>query len=759
MPLAPQDPEPADSDDVVHAPLKAWSLRSAAMPWIPGSPDLVLPNLELLLRQIAKSPAIDERFQWADSGSETTVRAAVRAFGRSGLLVREASGALRLSSEAEHWLSKPDSSYLMALFHNNVRFFGELLASIQVGTTHEDLRQVAVQEFSLPWETLDQVRRRTTWFRAVGFVELWSSNELVVTDAGRAFLEQIELAVPQIIANVDGISTELAISEPGPIILREIEKLDQASLRNRKRAISYMPGGDPIDVIQQLVALAETPISREKFEQLCSQEFNIAETSAAGSLYSLRAANLLEQVGPTQFRVSEAAKEWLETDDPLDLVRLFHVSFVGVGELLTLMDDVIGAGELARRLEEEYGIERLATNEIARRLRILEAAGLVQRVTQSSYRVLPLGKAFSPTIPLLQLLQEQESHDLAEADGDVGVSERVASRLTELEHELMSSSTDVASTARFERAIAEVLAHLGFSATHIGGPGKTDVLVEAWLAPGSTRTVAVDAKTAANGSKDSLEFNVLREHRKLHKASVSVVVAPGFDGRLVNWAKEEQVVLIAARTLSQVLTLQASYPLPMSELAQIFSIDGVDALRDKWAAVKRQQDIMAEVVAALWRSANNTGHVKASGGALTARDLWLMTMNSEDAASQEEIAEVLDFLASPLISAVDVRKNESKVNAYSALSSPSTVAARLAAMHLAIRGGSRPALDSPIPELSEPQAAASRPPKRTSAPVDGPDPGAVRQWAQTQGIQVSLRGRLPSHLIEKYRRAHRDEGR
>lgn len=743
------------SDTAPHT-LKAWSLRSAAVPWIPGSPDQVIPNLEVLLRQIVKSPAIDDRFHWADGGNETTVRAAVRAFGRSGLLVREASGTLSISDEACSWLDRPSNSLLMSLFHGNVRFFGELLASIEAGTTHEALRRTAVEAYSLPWKTLDQVRRRTTWLRATGMVELWSTNELVVTEAGKSFLSSIELASPDSISLRHGEDfANIVVSTPGPVIARELEALDQAALRNRKRAISYMPGGDPIDVIQQLVAIAEAPITREKFEQLCSQEFEIAESSASGSLNALRSANLLEQVGPSQFRVSDAATEWLETDDPLDLVRLFHVNFVGVGELLTMLESTVGAGELARRLEAKYGIARLTTNEIARRLRILEAAGLVQRVTQLSCRILPLGEAFCQSIPLMQPVQDATASAGGSAIAGNTDDSSFTSQLTELARELVESSTDVTNTTRFERSIAEALTYLGFSVLHISGPGKTDVLIEAWLAPGSSRTVAVDAKTAASGTKDTIEFNVLREHRKLHKASTSVVVAPGFDARLINWAKEEDVALISASTLGEVLALQAAYPLPVSDLAQMFSVDGIDSLREKWAAVKRQQEILSQVVVTLWRSANNTGHVQASGGALTARDLWLMTMANENAASQEEIAEVLHFLASPLVNAVEARKNESKTNSYSALSSPSSVAARLGAIRSAIHGGFRPTVEAILDDVGEISAAPSGSPSRQpKGDGTGLDPADVRRWAATQGMQVAHRGRLPGHLVEKYRRAH-----
>ncbi|RPF30377.1 Lsr2 family protein [Streptomyces sp. TLI_185] len=36
----------------------------------------------------------------------------------------------------------------------------------------------------------------------------------------------------------------------------------------------------------------------------------------------------------------------------------------------------------------------------------------------------------------------------------------------------------------------------------------------------------------------------------------------------------------------------------------------------------------------------------------------------------------------------------------------------------------------------------------------GPDPVKVREWAQSQGIEVNARGRVPRDVIEKYQAAH-----
>ncbi len=51
-------------------------------------------------------------------------------------------------------------------------------------------------------------------------------------------------------------------------------------------------------------------------------------------------------------------------------------------------------------------------------------------------------------------------------------------------------------------------------------------------------------------------------------------------------------------------------------------------------------------------------------------------------------------------------------------------------------------------------AVAKRGPAKRRAADAGPDPATVRRWAKEQGIDVSLRGRVPKEVIEKYNAAH-----
>jgi Lsr2 len=63
---------------------------------------------------------------------------------------------------------------------------------------------------------------------------------------------------------------------------------------------------------------------------------------------------------------------------------------------------------------------------------------------------------------------------------------------------------------------------------------------------------------------------------------------------------------------------------------------------------------------------------------------------------------------------------------------------------------------APYAEVGRRQGGSRRDAKRisTSRDTNRPDPSAVRAWAESQGIEVAARGRVPAEVIEKYQAAH-----
>lgn len=745
-----------DAGADAHKPLP-WRLRAGAMPWLPGSAEECLPRLRQVIDLVDAQHDLDEAFTWAVGLGQTTLRAALRGLGRSGLFTRSSqSGPLELTSVARAWREGDDDTLLIRIFHANVKFVGELLACFSERMTHDDIRQAAKKQYGIDWKTLDQVRRRTNWFRAVGAMELWSSNELVLLEPSDSLLSILEIEPPlDLASNNDSGAVTLGPSA-GPHIRQLLEELDESALTARSRAVSYIPGGDTVSVLHQLVSTMETKVSREAFEEICSREFSIAESSARTALSTLRAAGLVEQVGPNHFCATDIAQEWLETEDPIDLVRIFHANFVFVGEILEVLETTSrNSGEIRRHIAQSYDLPMISQEEVARRLRLLKSAGLVEELS-NQVRLTPAGRALGDSLPMLKP---------SSAGSEPGVQARIdqdqdepksgtSARSTEaraLSRELQEASLDSANYVRFEKAVERAMQFLGFTARHIGGPSNTDVLVDCWLAPGTTRRVAIDAKSTSSGVLDDLKFPALEEHRKRHGADQTAVIASSFDARLAGWADDQNVLFIEVATLARWVMRHSVVAFKPADAARLLQRDGEDELEAAWTTVAHQYDVLREVAHLLWSSANNSGHVAKSGGSFTPREVWLLMMSTRPEVEEAEITEALHLLASPLIGAVSKKGNGS----FSAARSPDNVSARLAFAAAAVLSETATTIDEPA---APPSSRSIRHDRKSSSPriqERAVDPRDVRAWAKSQGLGASERGRLPKGLVERYLESQR----
>lgn len=74
----------------------------------------------------------------------------------------------------------------------------------------------------------------------------------------------------------------------------------------------------------------------------------------------------------------------------------------------------------------------------------------------------------------------------------------VADPVERLAAEVMTAQYESYSSIRFEKVLTEAFAMLGFDARHVGGAGRTDILLDASVSAASYRVV-VDAKSNKHG--------------------------------------------------------------------------------------------------------------------------------------------------------------------------------------------------------------------------------------------------------------------
>ncbi|MFI1381815.1 hypothetical protein [Embleya sp. NPDC020886] len=130
-----------------------------------------------MLRNIDADPLVDRTFTWPGDSSAVPLRQVLHSLGSCGLFTREGRPLrVSLTSEAKHVLDDAGTTYLIAVLHAHVRFFGEILESIGEGLTCGDLNRIASDTYGLGWKTLVQVRRRLYWMHAAGMVESWTNG-------------------------------------------------------------------------------------------------------------------------------------------------------------------------------------------------------------------------------------------------------------------------------------------------------------------------------------------------------------------------------------------------------------------------------------------------------------------------------------------------------------------------------------------------------------------------------------------------------
>ncbi|WP_327109182.1 Lsr2 family DNA-binding protein [Nonomuraea glycinis] len=733
-----------------------WLNRVGTAPQVPGHFSEVTDNLLALLRDIDADPLVDRTFTWPNAETPVSLRQVLHSMGSCGLFTREGRPSrVLLTPEARHFLRTLDGSYLIAVFHAHVRFFGEALKSVGEGITHDELNQIAVGSYGMGWKALDQVRRRVYWLRGTGMVEYWTNGKIVLTEDGRALLSRLKLVRPSNLESLrEAANLPAELPDPPSLLAGRLSMATQDELQARKRVLGYVAGGANMTAFSRLVDTAATGLSRSQFIQFSAESFAVSKSSAEQSLNTLQGLDLLVQVGPDRFAATDLAAEWLSSGEAVDLIRHLHLNLALLGETLDALESEVDSATLTKILAEKYPTANLTRKDVTARVALLMETGLAERIGNVTRRT-ALGTALANSLPL------QQSHDVHRDSVPNGAGTSVADngqRLSapeQLAAEVVDSSTDSANYQRFERALAEAFRYLGVEVEEHSGPAKTDVVVTLWLSPTSRQRIAVEAKTDGAGlvTDQDVKFMRLSEHRVRHQAEHSVLVGPGFDARVFQEANKEDVAILTAERLAKAVIRHSETPLYPHELVALLLANQADVLERSWSEAERRTEVLVQVVNAMWKSANDPVDIEFGAGHLDTRDIWRETKASlETPLDKKEIEEALAFLSSPCIAGVAGRGSDHAITA-----SPVLIAARLRSLASAIEAKAAGTVSHAVSRMAAIVQASGFLLDSETKPdlvLKDIDPAQVRVWANAKGRPVNARGRLPVSLIREYKRAH-----
>ena len=666
---------------------KAWRDRSNTIGYITGGTEAQVSGLRQVLAQLpcnGKTTLVWE----TPNGKEVSANCeelCVHQLSMARLAERAPNGDWAPSRAAMEWFENDDPEFLASHLHANVKFFGELLGAIDADTTQSNLLEIAKSCYGMNWNSLDQVRRRTGWLRSLGMVELWG-YKVVRTPEGDSLLSKLSLCTPdeatglQVIEHASGIEDANLLD-----FMASIADLDQESLRGRRSLIGYIPRGinsanrdvedsamTPTAALRKILDIVDTGVAIEEFREVCGQELGISKSSSEATLHTLRHMGMIEQTSYNFFGPTDNARWLVAPGNEKALIAYLHTKYSFFGEVLVNLATPSSTSQLVKIAKEEYGYAQASNGEMRLRLGFLQDAGLVDRIDWQRFRVTGSGVSFAALLTLQRELTVEEEEGERDSDDE---GRDTSQLLAEIVKDLKKLSRDGNESKAFEITVSHAFRFLGFHTEHLGGSGQTDVLGLAALAPGDRYRLIVDAKSSSNGivAESGVNFDILRDHKKKHKADHVIVVGPDFPNRLKDWAADNGVILLQADDLAVILERHWINPISLVDLRDTFvRVDThKDEIFERYQLLERRSSLMSKILELVSQEAVDEDPI-AEGFMSLENITFALRKEFTPRPSADEIRESLDFLSNPFVAALEESKGR-----YKLADSPHNISLRL----------------------------------------------------------------------------------
>ncbi|MDN2495277.1 hypothetical protein FHY52_00870 [Nocardia nova] len=597
--------------------------------------------------------------------------------------------SVKVTNEGLDWLTTGDSEYLAKVFHYNIRFIGEILHEVrETGSpTHIELMDIALGRYRLNWKSDTQLRTRTSWLRTLGALDFFDGR-LHLTESGHRVLSMLELGSP--VHSED--SSLLSIRDPSPSVARLLQDLDDGTLAARTRSFYLPKESAEKGKLDALSDFSELAIERTRIDNIieyCISEHRISRDSAQSVFNTLRTIGLVSRISSDSCIATPAARAWLEGRNPLDIARMVHAKIWYFGEILQDLDNpdigshpAVLAVQSGRYHAEGRGIDRTAVNS---RMTLLVACGLVEKLTKTDYRVTTVGRLFRSTLrceePIFDSLAEpspagrsrrtrrpgktdsqrqfrheksiEEKSSVAEdrrAEPEIFTAETLAA-------ELESASIDSANHERLEHATVAAFNYLGMPSKHMGGRGNADGIVRTGIGV-NAQTFTLETKSAskASVSEESANLLGLPEHREKVSASLTLLIGPGFDRRVLKATDQDPyIAVILVSSLAEAIRRQSVTPATVEQLKPLVDPTLTCTQRDAalsklWLEESHRSALERMLVQILEEEALNPFQ---EDGWLDVTSIRRELRRFNFSASEEEVLSGLNFLASARISVVE----------------------------------------------------------------------------------------------------------
>lgn len=634
---------------------REWNAKVFSMPKIPRGDIGQFAILRGILRAITEKVPYSTKMKFEGSNSDATLENLCTWLRPIGIIYKE-DRVWKISNEGRKLLESEDDFYLMAVFCANIRFMGELLVQLETPLTSNELLNIANKDYKLNWDTKSEVGNRLTWFRQIDLINFNDfKNTYYLTEKGKKFIENISYTNPDDIE----IIGDITINEVEIPVSSWAENLIQIEIEEpiiRKPSVGYIPGSIPemCETFGGFIQLLYSTINKETFLKYSQETYNIAVSSANAFATTMTNLNFLERASRDTYQSTPLAKKWLVNKSPLDLVYCLQVNVLFIFELLKELErESLTFKELAVIAKVSYGFETERIDEIRKRINIMQLALLVQEETPGRYGLTQRGKN------VLGKVETQKNQNFTQVNELIKNVENIEKDITVNDYltELRLASKESSNPIRFEKAISSALSILGFNVIRYGGSGKTDVFIQSPSIPKYSFSVTVDAKSTQSGvvTEGLINFDTLKDHKKIHGADFIAVIGFSFQGeRLIKRAVEHEVALIDIEDLETLIKLHNEIPLLVNSYKKIFSQKGkvnVSLLEEDRREIQRSGILLEAIMECLIEESLDP----VTEGLLHDKDIYRTLRSNQKFDSPPllvEISEMLQFLSSPLIGCI-----------------------------------------------------------------------------------------------------------
>lgn len=562
-----------------------------------------------------------------------------------GLAISGGDG-LRLTETGESARAFPIHDVLAGIFADRIRLFAEILALVAEGPmTVDEVHERVLERFGPSWRSTASTRSRMDWQEVLGLIESAGDRKWRISANGRAFLRDRVLVTPDALGDRD--AKEVNIMPATPVVAACLEELT-TSIRTHSSRSTYniwvpSPATSPnkVENLRTIMAATLEPIEREDLFTFICERFELKRSSVESMLPFLRASGLLIEVSRGVFEATAAAREWVDSGDDLNFIRILHAHMRFVGEMIRHVQEEATRSHMYTEAAS-YGLNVDKCRWIAG---FLLNTGLVEEPRYGSLRATPRGRALLVELPLAeagQVAAADEGEDLAVSDA--ATLEPVPALADDLERLAKDPHADGLQPGRaFEDAVCHAFSSMGFGSRVISGSGDTDVLVEWVDHEGTVRTAIVEAKARTSGSVTHTDVSdvAIETHKARHDAVGAAVVAPSFGGQtIVNMAEKKGWALIEAGRLGRLAEGAIAVGLRPCDAAILFEApNGGSELEDLIAARRRELNIVSFLIRKLAEEQGDGGE------AISARDVSRDGRRTELAPNVGEVVAAIETLA------------------------------------------------------------------------------------------------------------------